>query len=249
VIRLAQVGLLAVILISWQIAGSVSETNRLLFSTPIDVATWIWDWAQGEYGNGLTDLAVTTAEALIGWVVGVALGAVVGAAMGSSRLLSDYGAPFVALLNAIPSIAFAPIFILIFGASYESKVYFVITVTFFIAFFSVFAGIRGIDANLLRNVRMLGASPLWKLRTVYAPATLGWLLTSLRLAWAWALAAAVVAEYLGAPQGMGSLVATGQRTDDVAAVLGGIIVVALVSLVGDRLIVRVDKRLRKWRVS
>ena len=117
------------------------------------------------------------------------------------------------MLNALPKIALAPLFILIFGESVSARAYFVAAGIFFITFYNVFGGIRSIDVVYLRNARVLGANRRWLVRDVYAPSIVGWVMTSLRaLTSAWALTGAVIAEYLGSVKGMGYIVATGQQS-------------------------------------
>ncbi|HVW44015.1 MAG TPA: ABC transporter permease subunit [Amycolatopsis sp.] len=238
-----------VILGAWQWLGSSSEVQALTVSTPVDVLKWIGEWMAGEEGHGWDDLAVTMQEAALGWVLGVVVGVVLAVILASSKWLQLFGAPFVSILNALPKIALAPLFILIFGASLESKVYFVAAGIFFITFYNVFGGIRSIDPLLVRNARVLGASRLWLAREVYTPAIVGWLMTSLRLTSAWALTAAVVAEYLGAVEGMGYVVGAGQQNSQVEQVLGGVLVVAVVALVIDRILVLIEGHFARWRKS
>jgi NitT/TauT family transport system permease protein len=248
-IRAAQILIVVALIGVWQWIGGGSKTETLTISTPWDTAKWIGQWAAGSQVHGWSDLVTTLEEAVLGWLLGQAVGIVLAVALASSGWLRVFGAPFVSVLNALPKIALAPLFILIFGETLTSKVYFVTAGIFFITFYNVFGGIRSIDLLLLRNARILGASRVWLVREVYVPSILGWVMTSLRLTSAWALTAAVVAEYLGSLGGMGYIVSVGQQSANVPEVLGGVLVVAVAALIIDRIIVYAERHFARWRRS
>jgi len=246
-IRVSQVALVVTALGVWEWIGQGSKTENLTIGTPWDVAKWIGQWATGKAANGWSDLGVTLEEAGIGWVLGLVVGVVLAAGLASSRWIQRFSMPFVSAFNALPKIALAPLFILIFGENLSSKVYFVTITVFFITFYNVFGGVRSIDPVILRNVKVLGATRWWSIREVYCPAILGWVATSMRLTAAWAITAAVVAEYLGSSKGMGYVVAVGQQSDSTSEVLGGVIIVAVTALIIDRIIVGSERHFSKWR--
>ncbi len=231
----------------WQHVGD-GRTQRYLIATPGAALTWFRRWVSGEEGRGLWDLATTIYEAAYGWALGLVVGLTLAVILSTSRWLQQFASPFVSLLNALPKIAFAPLFVLFFGQSLRSKVYFVAAGIFFITFHNVYNGIRSIDPVYLRNARILGANTLQLVREVYAPAIVGWVMTSFRLTAAWSLTAAVVAEYLGALKGIGHVISDGQMVLRPEIVIGGILVVATTALIADRLIVRVERRFSRWRL-
>jgi NitT/TauT family transport system permease protein len=243
-----QVLIVIVALLAWQWFGS-GKTEKLTVSQPTEVWKWLSEWARGQKAHGWSDLWVTLKEAVEGWVLGIVIGVALAVLLATSRWIKLFAAPFVSVLNALPKIALAPLFILILGANTESKVYFVTAGIFFIVFYNVFGGIRSIDVVLLRNARVLGASRLWLIRDVYAPAIVGWVMIGLRLTAAWALTSAVIIEYLGAQKGMGYIVSEGQQTYDPAEVLAGVLIIAVVALLIDRVIVRVERRFSRWRLT
>lgn len=243
-----QVLIVIVALLIWQWVGG-GKVQRLTVTQPTAVWDWFSEWTGGRQAHGLSDLLTTLQEALEGWVLGIVIGVALAVLLATSRWIRLFAAPFVGVLNAIPKIALAPLLILILGANMSSKVYFITVSIFLIIFYNVFGGIRSIDPILLRNARVLGASRLWLVRDVYAPAIVSWVMISLRLTASWALTGAVIIEYLGSVKGMGYIVSEGQQTYDPAEVMAGILIVALVALLIDRVIVRVERRFSRWRLT
>ena len=85
---------------------------------------------------------------------------------------------------------------------------------FFVVFFNAFQGVREVDQNLVANVRVLGASPLQVARHVTIPSAMTWIIASLHTAFGFAIIGALVAEVLGAQQGIGLIISQAQGTFD-----------------------------------
>jgi NitT/TauT family transport system permease protein len=68
------------------------------------------------------------------------------------------------------ALVLAPLFILWFGLGLLSKVVMVVSLVFFVVFFSTDTGLREVDRDLVNNARILGASPRHMIRHVLLPA-------------------------------------------------------------------------------
>ncbi|MFE7421066.1 ABC transporter permease [Rhodococcus sp. NPDC057529] len=246
VVWMTRIGVLAALIAGWQLFGTSSPARELVFSTPGAVVESFWvAFSEGEWGSALF---ITLQEAVLGFLLGVTAAVVLVAIIVPVPLLARFVAPFVAAANALPIVVLAPMFIVWFGISLQSKVYFVSMAIFFIIFHGLYAGLGAIDKSLVDNARLLGARRFALVKEVYAPAVLTWVIAGLRLSSAWALLAAVVAEYLGANQGIGYEIASAQqqlRTDDVVA---GLLLVAVIAVILDRALVRFEAHVSRWRV-
>jgi NitT/TauT family transport system permease protein len=261
-VHLVQIAVLVIVVGLWQYLASRSETLFLAIGTPWSVknhgvivpgvAQWLASWATNgpvPHGQGWPDLFVTLKEATYGYFLGVSTGILLGASLGSSLLIRKFAAPFIAIANAFPKIALAPMFILIFGSSLSMKAYFVAAGTFFITFYAVFGGIRTVDPVYLRSGKILGASRVWLIREIYIPSIFGWVVSGLRLTAAWALTSAVIVEFLAANSGMGYVVNFGQQSGDLAQCWGGLFIISLVALIVDRSLYHLSKHFSAWRLK
>src|SRR5262249_33197671 len=71
-------------------------------------------------------------------------------------LLSAIFDPYIKMLNALPRVVLAPIFMLWLGLGIWSKVALGVTLVFFIVFFNVYQGVKEVSPIILANARMLG---------------------------------------------------------------------------------------------
>jgi len=185
--------------------------------------------------------------ALVGGLLGVAAGIVLAVVITPLDKIRGLFTPLVTVLNAVPKIALAPLFVFLFGLGLTASVYYIAAAVVFIEYFGVSAGIRSVNPLLTQHVRLLGGGRWALAREVYLPTIVSWLFAGLRLCVTWAITSAVVIEYLGSTSGLGYVIASAQQISDVAAVIGGLIVVSAVAVVIDQVVVAVDRRALSWR--
>lgn len=241
VLRLLVVG---AVLAIWEIISDTRIVNPFFISSPVAVAGQIVAWARE--GILLHALGVTLLEMLGGYAAAVLLGLVTGMSLAFLPRVSEVINPYMTTLNALPRLMLAPILITWFGLGLESKVIYVVVVVFFIVYFGVLNGMYQVMAGHVENARVMGATGLALLIHVYAPASVGWIASSMRTAIGFAFAAAIVAEYIGSTEGLGYLVIYGQNLLLPTYVFAGLVVVVALAVAID-LGVRVAQRaLTPW---
>ena len=241
-----QIGVWVVLIGGWQLLASASDGLTGLVGSPSGVI----QSAQELFGDGGWSAVWTTLRtAFIGYLLGVALACVATAVLVPSRLVMEFLDPVLMVLNAIPRVSIAPIFILWLGIGIKAGIAFVVTTIFLIVFLNLYAGIRSIDPVYGQNLRCLGAPRLALVRHVYAPSVFGWLMTSLRTSAAWALLAAALAEYMAGNEGLGYLLAKGGTSADPDLVVAAATVIALMALTSSIVLGSVERRFSQWRVT
>ncbi len=240
-----RLAVLAVILGLWQVLAVAGILDPFFFSRPSAILAQIWNWLSGGYI--WPHLLVTLIEALLAFVIGAALGIASGLAFARIELLAAVFDPYIRILNALPRVILAPIFILWFGLGIASKVALGVTLVFFVVFFNTFQGIREVDPAVRDNARMLQATDRQMLRHIYLPAAMAWIFSSLHTSIGFALVGAVVGEYIGAARGIGYVVAQAQGVFDTTGVFAGLILTSAVVLLVDLAILRLERHLLRWR--
>lgn len=236
---------LALLLAFWEIGARTGFLDPFFFSKPSDIGAKIFVWLTGV--EIWEHLATTLAEAFLAFLFGTFFGVALGLAFARVDLLAAVFDPYIRILNALPRVILAPIFLLWFGLGIASKVALGVSLVFFVVFFNTYQGVREVDPVVLNNARMLQASDRQLLRHVYLPSAMAWIFSSLHTSIGFALVGAVVGEYMGAARGIGYLVAQAQGVFDTTGVLAGLILTSAVVLCVDLGINRIERYLLRWR--
>ncbi len=238
--------LLGVLIIAaWQWLADAGKLDRFFFSRPGDIASRIVQWLRT--GSIWPHLATTIEEAALAFVIGASSGVILGFALARSRWLGALFDPYIRVLNALPRVVLAPIFLLWFGLGIWSKVALGVTVVFFIVFFNTHQGVRDVDKVIVNNARMLGATEWQLVRHVLVPSALTWVFSSLHISVGFAMIAVVVGEYLGAARGMGYLISQAEGTFDTTGVFAGMAVLSFVVLIVGWGVSRLERWLLRWK--
>lgn len=245
----SRVLLLVAVLGLWEWFARTGVIDPFNFSMPSKIWQQMSTWATDGTAQGSLweQIWYTLYEALLGWVIGVIAGVLLGIALGRVRFLADVMGPYIKVLNALPRIVLAPIFLIWFGLGPASKVASAVVLVFFPVFFNAFQGAREVDRNLVANSRILGASNRQVTLQVVIPSATSWIFTSLHVSFGFALIGAIVGEYIGATKGLGLLVSASQGTFNAAGVYAAMVILAIVALLAEGLLTFLEKRLFRWK--
>jgi ABC-type nitrate/sulfonate/bicarbonate transport system permease component len=238
--------LLAVVamLFIWHALVTTGTVNSFHIGSPVTTWETLWTWLAD--GTLLTNASVTVLEAAIGWTVGILVGTAIGMAIGMFRPLGILTEPFFTFWNGFPRLAFFPFFTLVLGFTFTARVVSVVFVILFLVITQTASGVRQVDRVLLSNIKFLGAGRLELLREVYLPSSVTWVITSARFTVAFALHAAILAEFIGASSGIGYLTILGQQRFNVSMVWAAVITVVAVAVIVDLALVQAQRYLTRW---
>src|SRR5256885_8426495 len=241
--------ILVVFLAGWEILSRMKLIDEFFFSKPSDIVGRLHTWVVEGTSEGSLwyHLWVTMEESILGFVTGAVAGIVAGIALGRNRMLADVFSVYIKVINSVPRVVLAPIFIMIFGLGLASKVALSFVMVFFVVFSNAFQGVREADRSLIANAQILGASQWQQTRSVIVPSAMSWIFASLHVSFGFAIIGAIVGEFVGARYGIGLLINGAKGSLDAAGIYAAIYIVMAVALVAELLITLVENRLAKWR--
>ena len=241
----AQLGALALMLLSWEYVSSHRLVDPLFFGQPSGILKYLQ--------KALTDGSLLREAA---WTLGSTLGAfALGsiAGIGTRLLFAIYPRaevffdPFFSALNALPRIALAPLFLLWFGLGVASKVALGFSLTFFIVLFSTLAGARSVDRDFLILSQTLGASKATVFIKVTLQSAVPTIFSGLKLGLIYALLGVIAGEIIASQHGLGQLLTYFAGTFDTNAVFGVLTILAVIGIVLTRAMTAIENRLLRWR--
>lgn len=192
-------------------------------------------------------MAVSLQRVAMGLLLGGIAGTVLALVSGLSRLGEDLVDATVQMLRTMPWVGLIPLFIIRLGISEAPKVALIALGVAFHLYLNVYAGIRGVDAELIEAGRSLGLGRWGLVRHVVLPGALPGAMTGLRYSLATAWLALVFGESINADAGIGFLMNQAReffRTDVIVVCL---VVYAFLGLTADVIVRTLERLLLPWR--
>src|SRR3954470_17954871 len=235
---------LAVVLALWEAAGRAGMLNPLYAPNP----SGIWNALVELFSDGRIwpHLGATFTAALGGLVLGIIAGILLGVVAALVPALAELLEPVMTLLNAIPRVVMAPLFVIWLGIGLSSKIALSFILVAVMIFFTVFTGIRQVDRKLVERIVTLGGGRWDLIRYVYLPSVAAWILGSLKVAVGFAFTGAVVGEFVAATRGLGYLLSFAQSTYNAALMLALVLLIMAVVLLIFSIAGRVERYLLRW---
>jgi NitT/TauT family transport system permease protein len=242
-VLVTQIGILALILGTWQFA--VTDATLPYFSRPTIVAAKLFELLSQPviYRH----ISVTLSEIAIGYALGAGFGLVLGFVLGRSPFLSAAFQPYIIGLYSIPKIALAPVFIVWLGLGMASKVAVVFLASFFLVFFNTYSGLLSINEELVRLARLMGATWPQAVSRVIVPAAAHQIFLGLRTAVPYAVIGAVIGEYIGSHEGLGYFILYASQTYDAPALFSGIIILVGIVFIANFCLNWLEGHVIRWR--
>lgn len=209
--RINILGLIAalVLLLAWQAVICFGLARIEYLPAPASIASAIWSLATtGQLAN---QIAHTLGVALLAWVIAAIVGLTFGLLLGCVPVAWRYSMASIELLRSMPSIAFVPVSLLLFGFSVKMELALAVYIAQWLVLVNTVDGIRGVSPQLLEVAKMLRMSRLERTRKIVLPAATPVILVGLRLGLTVSLVMVVVSEMICNPAGLGYQLVFEQR--------------------------------------
>jgi NitT/TauT family transport system permease protein len=239
-----QVAALTVLVLLWEAAARAGLLNPLFMPSPERIAAALVELFAS--GRIWPHLGATFGAALIGLVLGIAVGIVLGVVAALVPLIAELLQPVMTLLNAIPRVILAPLFVIWLGIGLASKVALAFILVAVLIFFSVFTGIQQVDRRLVERIVTLGGNRWALVRHVYLPSVAAWVLSNLKISVGFAFTGAVVGEFVAATRGLGYLLSFAQSTYNSALMFALVLLIMVVVLAIFAIAGKLERRLLRW---
>ena len=193
----------------------------------------------------------TMQRALVGYTMAVVIGSIVGIAVARSKVLRAAVGSLITGLQTMPTIAWFPLAILLFGLN-ETAILFVVVLGAAPAIANgVIAGVDHIPPLQLRAGRVLGARGLSMYRYVILPASLPGYVAGLKQGWAFAWRSLMAGELLviiAKKPSLGVRLEFARTNSDAPALMAAMVVILIIGIIVDSVFFgRLERAIRhRW---
>ena len=226
-------------------SSGAAGSREFVLPGPVAVFGTLFD----NFGDYVSAAIVTLQRAAIGFSVAVVIGTLIGALVVRSRVLRSAVGSMITGLMTMPSIAWFPAAIVLFGLT-ESAILFVIVIGAAPSVANGFiAGVDNTPPILVRAARMLGAKGWSSFRHVVLPAALPTYIGGLKQGWAFAWRSLLAGELLvqiAGKESLGRELDTARQFADYKGVYATMIVILVIGILVDSLFFgQIERRIRR----
>jgi len=228
----------------WAVATLGGFVPKTFLADPIAMVKsgWVLLTEQGF----AKDIAFTIWRVLGGFVLAALLAVPLGVAMGAYKPVEAFFEPFVSFARYLPASAFIPLLILWAGIGEAQKLSLIFIGAFFQLVLMIALQVGGTRRDLVEAAYTLGASDFGIVKRVLIPAAAPQIAETLRLVLGWAWTYVIVAELIGASNGIGHMITDSQALLATDQIIFGIITIGAIGLISDLAFKRANRALFKW---
>jgi len=232
------------LLVVWQLASTTGLLPAQILPAPTAVVKAAAELtADGEL---IHHLAVSTARALTGLVVGGSISFVLGLLCGLSPFARRLLDPTLQMVRTIPHLALLPLVILWFGIGEQAKILLVAWGIFFPIYLNTYHGVVSVDPQLIEMGRVYGMKRWELFRRIIFPGALPSILVGLRFGLGIMWLTLIVAETIAANSGIGYMATQAREFSQTDIIVLAIFVYAGLGKLADSLTRALEHRLLRW---
>jgi len=239
---------LAILLAVWQGLYVAEVRPPWVFPAPVEVATVLVDFVTDPVF--WSALGTTLTRGVIGFGLALVIGTALGIALSSSRVLRSAVGSLLTGLQTMPSIAWFPFAILLFGLTENAIMFVVILGAVPSIANGLISGIDDVPPALVRTAHTLGARGVSMYRFVVVPAALPTYVAGLKQGWAFAWRSLMAGELLvviSARPSLGVQMTFFREFADTASLLATMVVILVIGMLVDGVLSRVSNAVRAKR--
>lgn len=233
---------LSLLIVSWQLLTWLFSVPDWLLPSPLVVVSSTQAWLPALPVH----IGATLFETVSGFVIAVLVGVPLAMLVVASATFRDSIYPILVLLQVVPKLAIAPLFLMWVGYGLGSKVLMAFLLAFFPIVVGTAAGLQSVPSELLDMSRVLQASKLRIFATIRLPWALPHLFSAMKLAISLALIGAIIGEFVGSDTGLGYVILAASGSMNTGLTFGAIVILAVIGIVLFDIIERLERWLCPW---
>lgn len=245
----------SLVLLAWELVCALGWINKALIPPPstIFASLWLQGGPDGSPPYALWGHAGKSLyRILAGMGLAIVIGSLVGLLIGMTRWGRRIFQPIVSAMLPIPTLAWTPILLLIFGIDDKTTITVVFLAASFQIIYNVAAGLDALSEKPFWVAQSMGASRLRCVWIVALPGIFPFLITGVKLGIGFAWRSLIAAEMLAASTfGLGFMIFDAVEYLNMDTIFGGILMIAAMGFLLENVIMgRIEKvTIKRWGVQ
>ena len=233
------------LMLSWELGSRATPELQLYFPPVSQIFAALGQALLA--GPVAQHFGVTLGRFFEGYLLSAALAVTLGVVLGYVGFLRSLCETVIELLRPMPSVAIIPVAILLLGIGDSMIVVVTVYASVWPILINTIDGVRRVEPTLIDTGRTFGLKRRQILRQIILPGAAPYIVTGLRIGLSIALILVTTAEMVAGSKGLGFFILDEERSMNSANMYAGIVLVALMGYLLNRLFLLVESRVLHWR--
>ena len=229
----------------WEACVLVADVPRYLLPRPSEVIVAMVNQSPAL----LRESWVTLKEVLLGFVFSVLVAVPIAVLIASSRPFEKSVYPLLVAAQVVPKVAIAPLFLVWFGFGLLPKVLIVFLIAFFPIVINSVIGLRSMEIEKHYLAQSMGANRWQVFSKLQLPNALPSMFGGLKVAATLSVIGAIVGEFVGSDDGIGSVLMVAIGSVDTVKLFAGVGYLTIMGILIFLLMDFMERALIPWHVS
>jgi NitT/TauT family transport system permease protein len=243
IVHLIQIFMLILFFGLWELLARVKVIDAFLTSEP----SRIYKTIMNLYHQGVLfgHIGITCLETILGFVLGTILGTIMATILWWSDFLAKVCEPYLVILNSLPKIALAPIFIVWIGAGPSAIIVMALAISLIVTILEVLNGFLAVDQDKVKLVQTFGANKWQVFTKVILPSSFPTIINALKINVGLSWVGVIVGEFLVSKAGIGYLIVYGGQVFQLDLVMASVMILAVAAAAMYQAVVYLERFLVK----
>lgn len=233
------------LLVLWEAAVRLSGVAVILLPSPLNIVREL----ASAPAFFLRESFYTLLATVSGFALAVLLGVVLAVAIVCSRLLDRIIWTVLVILNSLPKVALAPLFVIWMGLGVAPKIAVAVLLALFSIVVDTVLGLRSVDPDVLALSRISRAGWLREMVLIRMPGALPALFAGMKVAISFALVGTIVGEFVGGSSGLGTVILVAQGQFDTTRVFAALTILGVMGTALFYAVEMLERIAIPWHVS
>lgn len=227
----------------WEALGDLKIIDPFITSTPSRmVKNLIVIYGEGTL---FKHIFITCYETVVGFLISTLLGSFIAMLLWWSSFAAKVADPYLVVLNALPKVALAPIIIFWMGNGIKSIITIAVLISIITTIISVFSGFKDVDEDKIKLLKTFGATKFQILMKLIVPASIGNIISALKINVGLSWVGVIMGEFLVAKEGLGFLIVYGGQISQLDMVMMSIVILSILAFAMYMLVALLEKKLNR----
>ena len=228
-ISILRFALIIAFLIIWEITANAGIIDAFIFSAPSRIIHCFKVSIQD--GVLFKHTVVTLGETFLSFAIIILAGVGIALLLWLSPFLTQLFEPFLIILNSLPKSALAPMLIVWLGNNPRAIIVTAVSVAIFGTIINVYTSFNETDPEKIKLMRTFKSSRLQMLSKLILLASIGTIISNMKVAIGLCLVGVIIGEFLAARSGLGYLIVYSSQIFAMDTIAMAIIILCVLSII------------------